>query len=322
MERVKPDILVRYRETGADRDLDSREGTAYALVYVRPETNRLFYEGEILSAVRGRAEVAYMANLNGRVFVDDGILEAHFASQFRFAADPAACLAEYPEIAAAFEDHFGLPAAEADIVGSLRAVAEGLFTGEGLFNDIVPSADFLTCYGQTFKRVDGHYVVNYDLPAITGRYTPEANVFCVLVRAEDAPEDFYVDLNRAIFEEMVSRPETPLVMGDKFAGLAWSERVRRTYHVSSNRLMAMIDMADFVYADEERRLDVAETPLGATLVSGGLDAGCLRAAKGRQLCRILPPGGDPEGLVYLPQPGRSLGRDGVAALLRSCAPRL
>lgn len=320
MGPAKPNLLVRYRTSEGDHGLDGHDGTAYALIYVRPETNRLFYEGEILSAVRHRAEVVYMANLNGSIFLEHDILRAHYASQFRFANDPRAALAEYPEVAAAFESHFGLPASEADIVGSFTAVEELGLSSEELFSDIVPGTDFLSCFGQTFKRLGGRYIVNYDLPAIKGRCSSEANVFAVLVRCEAAEEDFYLDLNRAIYEEMISRPETPIMIDEKLAGLAWPERVRRTYHVSVNRIMAMLDMADFVFIDESNRLDVAATPLGAAIVAAGaLDAAGLRTLKDRHLCRIGPPGRSPEALVYLPQPGASLGRDGATGLLRRCS---
>ncbi len=319
MEGSRPNILVRYRICEDDAGLDERSGSAYALIYVRPETNRLFYEGEILSAVRHRAEVVYMANLNGSVFLDHGILAAHYASQYRFAADPQSCLEEYPEVAEAFEHHFGVRAADATVTGSLRAVEGGDFTAEGLFSSIVPGTDFLSCFGQTFKRLKGRFIVNYDLPAIERRYTPEANVFVVLVRSREAPEDFHVDLNRAIYEEMISRPETPIMIDEKLVGLSWSERVRRTYHVSTNRLMAMLDMSDLVFLDEASLLDVAQTPLGAAIVGAGVKADSLRAIKERHLCRIAPKGRSPEALLYLPQPGQSLGKGAVARLMERCS---
>jgi hypothetical protein len=323
MERAVPNILVRYRPAEDDEDPAAAGGTAYALIYVRPETNRLFYESEILSAVRRRAEVVYMANLNGRLFLERGILASHYASQFRFARDPRAFLACYPELAACFLRHFGVGCGEAEILSSFEAVERGLFTAEELFADIVQGEDFLACYGQTFKRLGGKYIVNYDLPAIASRYTPEANVFAVLVRARRAPGDFYVDLNRAIYEEMISRPETPILFGDKLRGLSWSERVRRTYHLSKNPLMAMFDMADFVFLDDERRLGVEDTPLGARLLaSGAIDRAGLVAAKDSQLCRLSPGPGYEEGLVYLPLPGPALESLGARELLGRCAARL
>lgn len=316
----KPDILVPYRDQGSRVDPDSPSGRVYALVYVRPETNHSSYEGEIVRALKGRAELVYMANLNGRLFTEGGILASHYASQFRFARDPRASLLEYPEVAGAFERHFGLPAEDADIMGSLRAVEWGFSSAEELFSTIVDDADFLSSYGQTFKLVRGKYIVNYDLPAILTRYPPAANCFVVLVRTEGAADRLYAELNKAIYTEICSRPDTPLVDGLALEGMAWSERVRRTYHLSTNRLMAMLDMADFVYTSPESRLDVAETPLGSALVAEGiLTAAQLRAAHAAHLCRIGPVGGPPETLAYLPQPGRALGADGRRGLFSRCA---
>jgi hypothetical protein len=319
-ELPKPDILVPYRDLDSRQDLGLPSGRVYALAYVRPETNRSSYEGEIVRALRGRAELVYMANLNGRLFSEGGILASHYASQFRFARDPRAFLGEYPELAGAFERHFGIPADEADIMGSVSAVEWGFSSAEELFSTIVDDADFLASYGQTFKLIRGKYIVNYDLPAISSRYTPEADCFVVLVRAEGGADGLYAELNKAIYKEISSSPDTPLVDGQALEGLAWSERVRRTYHLSANRIMAMIDMADFVYLSGDGRLDVADTPLGRSLVAEGLiSASQLRAALATQLCRIGPAGSPPETLVYLPQPGRALGAEGVRGLFRRIA---
>jgi hypothetical protein len=318
---ARPDILMPYKQAEGLSDSARRDEIAHALVYVRPETNRISYEAEIVSAIRKRkAEVVYTANLNGSLFSDCGILRSHYASQFRFASDPGGSLAEFPEIAAAFEAHFGISAARARLVGSLEGL-DGLgLSPEELFADIVPARDFLACRGQTFKRVGDAFVVNYDLPAILGRYTPEANVFVVLARIEGPQTEFYMGLNRAIHDEILSRPDTPFISGDKFAGLAWNEQVRRTYHISANRVMALLDMSDFIFLDGERRMSPAETPLGRAIVdSGELSAGLLEALKERHLCRLAPRGNSLDALAYLPCLDIGMNFGNIVATLKSCA---
>jgi hypothetical protein len=325
MERATPDLLVPYSVPGGAAMPEDSYKAAYALVAVRPETNRVFYEGEILSAIRNRADVVYLANLNGRLFLDRGILRDHYASQYRMASDPRAAIKAYPELASAFERHFGLPWEKAPVAGSFEAVERLGMAPEELFSTIVPDVDFLACCGQTFKRVQGSYIVNYDLPAIESRYTREANVFVVLARAEGVPENFYVGLNHAIYEEVLSRPETPIVFGDKLGGLAWSEKIRRTYHISTNRLQAMLDMADFVFTSHEDRLDVADTPLGRALVdAGALGAEDLRRVKAAHLCRVAGPseGFGLGALAFLPQAGIGLDFTALSALMRRIAVHL
>lgn len=314
----RPDILLPF---AAEEDLSSgprRDRLRHAVICVRPESNRLPYEAEILSVLRARARVTYIANLNGRLFTEGGILHSRYASQFRFARDPRAFLELYPELALAFEEHFGLPVAEAPIRGSLGDLSEIGLSPEGLFATIVPDSDFLAVEGQTFKRIHGVFIVNYDLPAIARRYTPSANVFVALAEAEADSDDFYDDLNEAIHDMIASHSETPLVFGAELSSLSWHERVRRTYHISTNRLQAMLDMADLVYPGVSGRLDVAETPLGAALVrAGAITPEALRSAKETQLCRLAAPGHDLANLAFLPQAGHGLGFGELCRLMGS-----
>jgi len=313
----RPDILLPY---AAEEDLSSglrRDRLRHAVVCVRPESNRLPYEAEILSVLRARAKVTYIANLNGRLFTEGGILRSRYASQFRFARDPRAFLESYPELALAFEEHFGLPVAEAPIRGSLGDLSEIGLSPEGLFTTIVPDSDFLAVKGQTFKRIHGVFIVNYDLPAITRRYTPSANVFVALAEAEADSDDFYDDLNQAIYDMIASHSETPLLFGAELRSLSWHEQVRRTYHISTNRLQAMLDMADFVYPGASGRIDVAATPLGAALVrAGAMTPEALRKAKETQLCRLAAPGHNLANLAFLPQAGHGLGFEELCDLVK------
>jgi hypothetical protein len=312
----RPDILVPY---AAEEDLSSgtrRDRIRHAIVCVRPESNRLPYEAEIVSVLKARARVTYIANLNGRLFTEGGILRSRYASQFRFARDPRAFLEQYPELALAFEEHFGVPVSEAPIRSSLGDLSEIGLSPEGLFTTIVSDADFLAVKGQTFKRIHGVYIVNYDLPAIVRRYTPEANVFVALAEAEADSDDFYDGLNEALHDTIASHSETPLVFGAELSSLSWHERVRRTYHLSMNRLQAMLDMADFVYPDASGRLDVAGTPLGAALVTAGaIGAEALRQAKESHLCRLAAPGPDLANLAFLPYDGHGMDFEALCALV-------
>ena len=317
----RPDILVPY---AAEEDLSSgtrRDRIRHAIVCVRPESNRLPYEAEIVSVLKARARVTYIANLNGRLFTEGGILRSRYASQFRFARDPRAFLGQYPELALAFEEHFGVSVSEAPIRSSLGDLSEIGLSPEGLFTTIVSDADFLAVKGQTFKRIHGVYIVNYDLPAIVRRYTPEANVFVALAEAEADSDDFYDGLNEALHDTIASHSETPLVFGAELSGLSWHERVRRTYHLSMNRLQAMLDMADFVYPDASGRLDVAGTPLGAALVkAGAIGAEALRQAKESHLCRLAAPGPDLANLAFLPYDGHGMGFEELCRLVAGIRP--
>jgi len=311
---LKPDILSAYPP---EEVFGSGAGAgAYAVVYVRPETNTLPYERAIATAIRNRGdEVIYTANLNGELFRSDGILQDHYVTQLRFASDPRAELASYPEIEERLARHFGAPRGELPLVGSFRATARTGRSEEELFESFVPPADFLTCWGQQFKRISGAIVANPGLPAVLSRYTARANVFVVVVRSTDASPGFFSSLNRAIYDQITSRTETPLVDGKQLGAVPWPERVRRTYHLSRTHLMAMFDMADLVYLAEDRRLALADTPLGRSLrAQGVVTAEKLQELRGEPLRYARH--GEHRVLHYLPLAGEGQGLAWVGEFLR------
>ncbi len=308
---MKPDILVEYPP--AESFPSGAGAGSYAVAYVRPETNTVLYERAIAAAIRGRGdEVIYVANLGGALIAQDGILKGRYLTQLRFASDPRAEAARYPEIGERLARHFGAPY-EKSLIGAFEAAART--PAEELFESFVSPADFLTCWGQQFKRIAGVVVANPGLPAVLNRYTPQANVFVVVVRSADGSPGFFSSLNRAIYQEITSRAETPLVDGERLGAVPWPERVRRTYHLSRTHLMAMFDMADLVYLAEGRRLELAETPLGRSLRAQGV----VTAEKLQELRREplrYARHGDHRLLHYLPLAGEGQGLAWVGEFLR------
>ncbi len=304
---MKPDILVAYPP---EEGFGPGAG-AWAVVYVRPETNTVLYERAIVAGIRARGDrIIYSANLNGGLFLRDGILRKHYLSQLAFASDPRGQLELYPEIGERLAGHFGQPLEELPLAGAFAAPARLGLGEEELFETFVPEADFLSCWGQQFKRIGGSIVANPGLPALLKRYTPEANVFVVVVRSADGSPGFFSSLNRAIYREITSRAETPLVDGERLGAAPWNERVRRTYHLSRTHLMAMFDMADLVYLSAGRRLSAAETPLGRSLLAEGILSGerldrlpqePLRRVRGRShgALHYLPLAGEGQDLAWL-----------------------
>jgi hypothetical protein len=317
MEESKPaapDLIVKYppEENGFAAGGDC----AYAVIYVRPETNKVLYERAIVAGIRGMGRPIYIANLSGSLFLRDRILESHYPSQFRFASDPCGEMALYPQMIPVFERHFRVSFDRSPLIGSFDAVKLLGLGAEDLFETIVPEEDFLDSWGQEFKKISGFIVANPNLPAILKRYVPAASVFVVAVRSQaPARPDFFSALNQAIYSQIVARKETPVLDGEKLDSLVWSEKIRRTYHISSNHLMAMLDMADFVYLDDRRRLDIADTPLGRKLIGdGGLTREKLAELSRSQLALVGPWG--EKSLAYLPVCAQGKSVEEIASMLR------
>ncbi len=311
---ASPNIIIPYpREEDGLRA--HGETAAYTVAYVRPETNNVLYERAILSGLRSRGTIIYCANISGSIFQRDQILERHYSTQFRFARDPRGELARFPEITTRLEAHFKLSVREANLLGSFDAVESLGISEEDLLETIVPAADYLGCWGQSFKRISGAIVVNPNLPAIITRHSPAANVFAVVARSLEAGPGFFEEVNRKIFTEITARAETPLLDAEKLDALDWSERIRRTFHLSVNHLMTMLDMADFVYCGSEKRLDVTDTPLGKLLIGeGAVTPEELRSMKSYPLVRRATPRG--LSLLYLPTAGSGMSPREIVTLLR------
>jgi hypothetical protein len=310
-----PDIIVPYPK--AENGFAERGNLAsYAVAYVRPETNNVLYERAILAGLRGHGKIIYCANIAGSVFLRDAILENHYPSQFRFARDPWRELEKFPEIRSRVEGYFHLPRPEARLLGAFEAVDALGVSEEDLLETIVPSADYLGCWGQSFKRLSGAIVVNPNLPAIIKRHAPPANVFSVVVCAHNHDGVFFESVNESVFKEITSRSETPIIDGEKLDSLVWSERIRRTYHLSSNHLMAMFDMLDFVYTAEGPRLDPADTPLGRWLLQDRFaNPEGLKALKSWPLVRRKN-----STLLYLPGAANDMNLNQIKALMADLTP--
>jgi len=173
-------------------------------------------------------------------------------------------MARFPEFVETFENYFKTSFDSSFIIGSFDALIKLNLNDESLFNYIVEDKDFLKLYGQTIKKINNVFVVNYDMPAIIKRYTPKANVFAIAIKFKDKNTSF-LEINQSIFDQI--KKNNMVIVDEEFhKSLEWNERIRRTYHISRNNVMAMFDMVDFIIRNNNDHLRFIETPLGKTLI--------------------------------------------------------
>ena len=261
-ENVKPDILINYS------DLDTNQIMPVAVIYVRPETNILSIEKSIIQGVKSYADVVYMANLNGKLFIKDALILEHYSSQFRFAIFGKEEIEKYPEMIDRFEKYFKLKYNDANIIGSFEALLKLKINKQDLFNIYVKDKDILKLYGQTIKKIESYYILNYDIPAILEKYTPDSNIFVIVAKFKNTSITFK-EINQSIIDEITKNRNMHLinVNNDKFDSMEWIERIKRTYHISSSHIMAMFDMLDFVFKNDKLRINFPDTPLGFLLMN-------------------------------------------------------
>lgn len=268
---IKPDIIIKYSDP-------NDFVTPVSVVYVRPKTNIVSYEKAIIKGVQPYAKVIYMANLNGKLFIKDALILDHYACQYRFAIFAKDEIAKYPEMVKEFEDHFQVKFKNAKIIGSFESLLTLGITPEELFNTFVDDKDFINFYGQTIKKIESCYIVNYDMPALLKKYNKKANIFVIAIRFLE-PHYTFKEINRAILTEMKRDNAVEIIDEEKYKSMDWDEQIKRTYHFSSNHITAMFDMIDFVFRQDGEHITFHETPLGKLLLQNDVSLDKLKKLK-------------------------------------------
>ncbi len=266
---VKPDIIIEY-------NINLDNFAPVTVIYVRPESNYLAYENAIIKGIHHYTDIIYMANINGMLFIKDALILGHLSSQYHFAIFGKSELANFPEMIEEFENFFKIKFNQAEIIGSFEAILKLKISQEELFKTFVNDKDFLRFYGQTIKKINNYYIINYDIPALLEKYTPKIDVFVIVAKFKDADFSF-VELNQSISKEIMCDNKSPIIDFnlDKFENLHWMEKVKRTYHFSHNHIMAMFDMIDFVFKNDGSHINYNDTPLGYFLLNNKINIDTL-----------------------------------------------
>ena len=179
-----------------------------------------------------------------------------------------------------FEDYFNVCFDEVNVIGPFEAIKKLGINKQELFNTFVNKKDFLKLYGQTIKKINNVYIVNYDLPALLYNYDVNANIFVILVRFKNKNCSFF-EINQSISNEIKSDNNIIRIDEDKDKEITRAEKLKRTYHISSNHIRAMFDMTDFVFNKDGSHITFDKTPLGRILINSNIitDAMLIRLKK-------------------------------------------
>jgi hypothetical protein len=259
---IRPDLLIEY-------SAESNYGNSLAVIYVRPETNKLSYEKAIIEGVKSFSDIVYMANLGGNLFIRDAIIFEHYASQYKFSIHAKSELEKYPEMINKFEKYFNIKFSDAKLIGAFDALNILNLKSSELFHTFVDSKDFIRMYGQTIKKLGEYFIINYDLPELIKKYDNNANVFVIVVRFREK-DNLFFQLNQSISENILKDEHCPTIGEDLMLKYGQGYVIKRTYHISGNHISAMFDMVDFVFKHDGSHILFNETPLGKDLISDGI----------------------------------------------------
>jgi len=237
------------------------------VLYLRPETNGVRTESCMLKVLRedpayhNRYGLVYLANLPGDFLGARRIVERRYSLRIRFARQGAAAFT--PTMMRLFEARFGVAFDGAPVLGAYEALERLGMSAEELFNVWVDEGDFAKIHLQSIKRVEGLYVVNYDIPALLVRDNQATDVFTMILRsfAPYAEVHLLIDRMCAALEQAdilsVRRPPS------------------RIFHYSTSPFMQIADGMGYVYTASGEPVAPESLSFYAYLLQRGVDRGTV-----------------------------------------------
>ncbi|HUX21808.1 MAG TPA: hypothetical protein VMW69_11260, partial [Spirochaetia bacterium] len=237
-------------------------------VYLRPETNGVRVESILLGAIRKNPRyrelisLAYLANIPGDFIVSNRIVEEHYADRLHFTLNGKASFT--PSMQRRFEEYFGVPFEEAEIVGAFEAMRKRGWTSEDLFELRVDESKICVLNAQTVKQVDGLYLVNYDIPAILHKNHASTDVAVMILRSS---------LTAAEFVQLLEDIRVSLVAGEV---LSADTPLSHAVHYSKSPFEQILDAKGYLYRSDGSHEDFESIRFAHWLIERGLSTQVIR----------------------------------------------
>jgi hypothetical protein len=250
-----PSIIIPY--AGPILELGAQD----VFLYLRPESNGVLIESLLMRVIKSdmyskKCSVVYLANMPGDFMIKNRIIEQHYSLKIRFAR--LGKIAFTRAMQEKFEKIFLISFREAKIIGALAALRLFNLSYEELFKLWVPPHHFAIIDGQTIKKYDGHYIVNYDIPAILHRNSRRTDFAVMLFRSLLTRTEFHYmveDMHNQLVAENIIKTDRPL---------------SRTFHYSAGPFEQILDGIGYLYDQEARHLPVESISFFAYLLDHGV----------------------------------------------------
>lgn len=252
----KPTILLPYPGPEYDEDLLD------IFVYVRPETNGVEIESRLLHVVKNCAayhaglELVYMANLPGEYMVEHQVVEFHYAHRLYFAVHGAASFT--PAMASQFERSTGERFDSEKVLGGFEALNVLATTPEGLFSLWVDEQSVVTVAGQTIKKIDGYWVIGYDIPALVHKNTRDTDIAVMLFRSR-VGYPYFVHLVEQMYAE---------IRADRLVNPRLPRG--RVFHYSRSPFEQILDAVGYLIVESGVPVELSDISFAQYLNKGGL----------------------------------------------------
>lgn len=237
-------------------------GCHNVFVYLRPETNGVRVESTMLRVVhthpryKERMKLAYLANIPGDFIVEKKIIEQHYVSELYFAVNGKSAFTE--GMRKRFEEYFHTSFSEADIIGAFEAMKVFNIGYNELFNLWVPASEMLKVCGQSIKKYNNKYIINYDIPAILHKNNNQTDIAVMILRTDLTYTDIHeiIDaMGKALIQEHILDPGKPL---------------SRIFHYSKGPFGQIRDAIGYLYTEDIRHVSFKSIAFADYLIKKGV----------------------------------------------------
>ena len=237
-------------------------GTAEdVFLYLRPESNGVLVESILMGVLRGtplfreNAKLVYLANLPGDFIIENHVVEDHYSVNYRFACRGRELFTSHMK--SAFKEHFKIEFEKAEVLGSFEALKRLNMDEEKLFNIWVSDKDMMQINGQSIKKYDNLYIINYDIPALMHKNNYSTDIAVMILRSsleKDAFHDMVISMEHALIEKGLMDRDKPS---------------SRYFHYSKGPFEQILDGLGYLYNPEGKHLPFENLSFTKKLLSAG-----------------------------------------------------
>lgn len=237
-------------------------------VYLRPETNGVRVESLLLRTIRDKPRyrdnitIAYLANVPGDFIAQNRIVEEHYADRIYFTLNGRAAFT--PDMRRRFETFFQESFDKAEILGAFEAIRRNGWSSDHLFELRVEAEDVCVINGQSVKRIQGQYVINYDMPAILRKNHARTDIAVMILRSNLESEEFQQllhDIRANLVEGEVLSAATPL---------------SHALHHSKSPFEQILDAKGYLYQPDGSHCQFETVRFTDWLLRSGVDLNVIR----------------------------------------------